>query len=494
MPVILPGSVAPPNAPEDASSLSGRAIRSECKASEAPEDISNAITLEEFDSFGHVLAAERFRVLGEAGRGSNGWVYHLSLSLIEDPSYAVKAIPRSLFRLETSMCSECEFVSKYQRLIDLGILRGTLCRTRSIRMDKEFFYIFMEFIGGGHCETGLGDLPVNHDLARHIAQGALKGLQKLHSHNITHCDVSLRNIMTERKRVILVDFDTALLPGTGRHTDIWGALNYTAPEVLESCDYGPASDLWAMGVCLYALLTGRLPFFCVDRRPHNVRNALNAMRRGVRFKGYDNVPEAAKDLIRGLLTFDKHKRTASASAALAHPWLTNTTATDEASLPEPQQQQQQQQQEHPATPSGDTQPGPEDHHQHHRQHDSGDTDETAACTRQTPSEYISPAQPARPDAPLPSPSRLERVEDRPAAGCRVRPSGQASGCPGPHPQTNQRPEDHTRRRWQTSHSSGSHGYRGGGSPLGREHWLAQVDALEEVLYGCGSVDDQLSPV
>ncbi|CEM36841.1 unnamed protein product [Vitrella brassicaformis CCMP3155] len=195
-------------------------------------------------------------------------------------------------------------------------MRGSLCRTKSISMDDGHFYIVMEWLGEGNSEAAMGPLPVDNDTARHTAQQALKGLRTLHTHNVTHCDVSLRNLMPQRSRAVLVDFDTALVPGLDRHTNVWGTLNYTAPEVFESCDYGPASDLWAMGVCIFELVTGRMPFFCLDRRPQSVRNALKAMRRGVRFTASDGVPDAAQDLIRGLLTYDKHRRIQSGGGGL----------------------------------------------------------------------------------------------------------------------------------------------------------------------------------
>ncbi|CEM25679.1 unnamed protein product [Vitrella brassicaformis CCMP3155] len=106
--------------------------------------------------------------------------------------------------------------------------------TDAIHMDPEYVYIIMDCVGDGHCDRT--PHRRDEDDARHIARGALKGLQLLHKHNITHCDISLRNIMREGKRVVLVDLDTALLPGMGKHTSVWGTLDYTAPEVLESLD------------------------------------------------------------------------------------------------------------------------------------------------------------------------------------------------------------------------------------------------------------------
>ncbi|CEM27669.1 unnamed protein product [Vitrella brassicaformis CCMP3155] len=77
------------------------------------------------------------------------------------------------------------------------------------------------------------------------------GLKVLHEHSITHADVSLRNNMTAGEdRVMLVDFDTALTPTCSRPSRIIETAKYLAPECFTSFEYSPASDMWAVGVCM----------------------------------------------------------------------------------------------------------------------------------------------------------------------------------------------------------------------------------------------------
>ncbi|CEM25682.1 unnamed protein product [Vitrella brassicaformis CCMP3155] len=67
-----------------------------------------------YGSFGDLLDDEQFRVVEEAGRGSNGFVFKVerTCSVVKDLFYAIKAIPRDSFDLETSMCTEEEFLLK----------------------------------------------------------------------------------------------------------------------------------------------------------------------------------------------------------------------------------------------------------------------------------------------------------------------------------------------------------------------------------------------
>jgi len=174
-----------------------------------------------------------------------------------------------------------------------------------------------------------------------------------------------------------------------------------------------------MGVAIYAMLTGGFPFCCADLKPRTVRRALRDMKRPVWFSDYDEVSDEAVDLIRRLLTFDKHKRIASAAEALSHPWFQESV---------------------PASPTPVEQPKELSLPQSPKSSKAGsDTAETAPSTRPTLSECdcvsVSPAQPARPGphAPLPSHSPTSHCRhdnrvrpNRPAAGRRhgVCPSGQ----------------------------------------------------------------------
>ncbi|CEM25671.1 unnamed protein product [Vitrella brassicaformis CCMP3155] len=92
-----------------------------------------------------------------------------------------------------------------------------------------------------------------------------------------------------------------------------------------------------MGVAIYAMLTGGFPFCCADLKPRTVRRALRDMKRPVWFSDYDEVSDEAVDLIRRLLTFDKHKRIASAAEALSHPWFQESVPASPTPVEQPKE-------------------------------------------------------------------------------------------------------------------------------------------------------------
>jgi len=80
-----------------------------------------------------------------------------------------------------------------------------------------------------------------------------------------HRDIKLENIMmvnmAENSDVKLVDFGLSIMTGpTQTSSDPFGTLAYVAPEVLTQKPYGKAVDLWSLGVIIYVLLSGMLPF------------------------------------------------------------------------------------------------------------------------------------------------------------------------------------------------------------------------------------------
>nr|MDQ3300084.1 serine/threonine protein kinase [Myxococcota bacterium] len=97
---------------------------------------------------------------------------------------------------------------------------------------------------------------------------ALQGLAAVHAAGVLHRDLKPANIMLEPSvgptdRVVLIDFGFASVEGSAKLTQqgaIVGSLSYIAPERLRGEEIDQRSDLYAIGIILYELLTGELPF------------------------------------------------------------------------------------------------------------------------------------------------------------------------------------------------------------------------------------------
>jgi eukaryotic-like serine/threonine-protein kinase len=126
-------------------------------------------------------------------------------------------------------------------------------------------YIVMEYLPGGTLKqriTSEGALPAHTAAA--VALQIAKALRAAHEHGIIHRDIKPHNILiTDSGHVKVADFGIARAAETtsiSDHEDILGTAHYISPEQAMGEPVGPASDLYSLGVVLYEMLTGRVPF------------------------------------------------------------------------------------------------------------------------------------------------------------------------------------------------------------------------------------------
>ena len=117
----------------------------------------------------------------------------------------------------------------------------------------------------------------------------------------------------------VIDFGFATAFSGAPLKECVGTPCYMAPEVI-LCNYGKASDLWSLGVVMYGLLSGMLPFPDLETTEETHRNILNC-RYAMRGPEWDSVSATAKNLVSRLLTYDANKRI-TAGEALHHSFFT----------------------------------------------------------------------------------------------------------------------------------------------------------------------------
>jgi beta-lactam-binding protein with PASTA domain len=131
---------------------------------------------------------------------------------------------------------------------------------------QDTYFMVMEFVRGSNVRALLmkeGALAPAH--AVEIVGGVLSALEHAHEHGIVHRDIKPENIMVTPKGVVKVaDFGLARAFADSRISQapgtVTGTVQYLAPEQIEGRPADPRTDLYATGVVLYELLTGKVPF------------------------------------------------------------------------------------------------------------------------------------------------------------------------------------------------------------------------------------------
>ena len=200
----------------------------------------------------------KYRVLDRIGRGGMGTVYR-AIDETLHREVAIKVLNTELNDPSVARRFRAEAVT-VARLNHPGI-----ATVYELFQHEGQWLMVMEFVRGETLEalvTRKGPLP--HPEAVDLCMQALAALAHAHSLGVVHRDLKPANIMfTESGTVKVMDFGIARVVGTEHLTSagfMMGTPAYMAPEQVLGEDIDARADLYAMGVVLYHLLTGQLPF------------------------------------------------------------------------------------------------------------------------------------------------------------------------------------------------------------------------------------------
>jgi len=211
-----------------------------------------------------------------------------------------------------------------------------IVRYHRLLESRDALYIVMERCCGPdlmeHVEACGGLLSM--EAIRIAAQQMLGAVATVHALGLMHRDVKPENfrfVDATARSLKLLDFGSSknATLELAAHTMV-GTLVYAAPEVFDGM-YSQSCDLWSLGVVLFFLMSGQLPFETADAVILRSMHRDPILTGDCLFRGerWNEVPTAARSLVRGLLCVDPASRL-SASMALEHGWVRGDVAEEDA--------------------------------------------------------------------------------------------------------------------------------------------------------------------
>lgn len=190
------------------------------------------------------------------------------------------------------------------------------------------FYMVMEIMKGGELFDKVVEKEhYSEDEARQAIKQIAEALAYCHELKIVHRDLKPENLLYQDdsldSKLKIADFGLAKLVNNGSMMQTaCGTPGYVAPEILKGKAYGMEVDLWSVGVIVYILLCGFPPFY--DDNNAALFEQIKAGDFEFPSPYWDDVSDAAKDLVSKLLTTDPAKRYTCVDV-LKHPWVTGET-------------------------------------------------------------------------------------------------------------------------------------------------------------------------
>jgi serine/threonine-protein kinase len=200
-----------------------------------------------------------YRIEQKVGEGGMGAVYR-GRDLMLEREVAIKALRPELAR-------QPELVARFRsEAVTLARLNHSHIATlyNFLRHGNDYFMV-MEFVRGRTLEAIIRQTgAIETERAVRLFCQALAGIAHAHALGVIHRDIKPANLMlTESDEVKVMDFGIARVLGTARQTKtgrLIGTLEYMSPEQMRGQETDARSDLYSLGILLYEMLTGRVPF------------------------------------------------------------------------------------------------------------------------------------------------------------------------------------------------------------------------------------------
>jgi eukaryotic-like serine/threonine-protein kinase len=205
------------------------------------------------------LFAGRYQVIEELGRGGMGRVYKVFDMEVRE-KLALKV-------LNPEIALDEQMIERFRNELKLArtISHPAVCRMHDLGREGNAYYITMEYVPGEDLKSFIrrvGALPAGKAVS--IARQVCDGLAEAHRVGVVHRDLKPQNIMIDRDgNARIMDFGIARSvrgKGITGASAIVGTPEYMSPEQVEGKEADRRSDIYSLGIVLFEMVTGRLPF------------------------------------------------------------------------------------------------------------------------------------------------------------------------------------------------------------------------------------------
>jgi len=205
------------------------------------------------------MFADRYEIIEELGKGGMGKVYRVEDTKTKE-EIALKLI-------KSEIATDKKTIERFRNELTTArkIRHKNICGMYDLDEDKGSYYITMEFVPGEDLKSFIrrsGQLAVGTTIK--IAKQICEGLSEAHRLGIVHRDLKPSNIMIDKAgNARIMDFGIARtleskgLTGAGV---MIGTPEYMSPEQVEAKAVDQRSDIYSLGVIMYEMVTGRVPF------------------------------------------------------------------------------------------------------------------------------------------------------------------------------------------------------------------------------------------
>lgn len=205
------------------------------------------------------VIAQRYQILDTIGKGGMAIVYR-AIDTRTGHSVAIKV-------LRPEFNQDEEFLNRFQREAEAAskVSHHNIVNLLDVGMDGDSRYLVMEYVQGKTLKEVIrqkGKLP--YATAGQIAIRILSALQHTHRNGIIHRDIKPQNILVQSEGHIKVaDFGIARMANSSTLTkgdSVMGSVHYFSPEQAAGENVAETSDIYSVGVVMYEMLTGQVPF------------------------------------------------------------------------------------------------------------------------------------------------------------------------------------------------------------------------------------------